>query len=166
MAHELHDFLSRDHERLDALLERALNGDLESYRAFRSGLVWHIGVEEKILFPLVRAARGDSELLRQLHRDHAALGALLMPPPNGKDIEQIRAILRTHNPLEENAGGFYDIVEATADVMDRVRAFPPVPVAPHRDSDVTRWSIEELLRSRTLHEVDVDEQSEVKKKTE
>ena len=142
------EFLTRDHERLDALLTRALD-DEASYRDFRSGLLWHIGVEEKILFPIMRTALGDSELLRQLHRDHAALGALLMPPPKREYIEQIRAILEAHNPLEEGPGGVYDTLETVANVdavMEQVRAYPPVRVAPHADTEVTRWSIEELVR--------------------
>ncbi len=147
---ELRDFLTSDHERLDRLLWNALV-DEDSYREFRSGLLWHIGVEEKILFPIVRRERGEWEILRQLHRDHAALGALLMPPPSGAEIEQIRAILEAHNPLEEDRGGFYEVVEQLAaeelsSLMEKVRAFPPVRVAPHADTEVTRWSIEELVR--------------------
>jgi hemerythrin HHE cation binding domain-containing protein len=139
---ELREFLERDHERLDRLLS-----DERGYPEFRSGLLWHIGVEEKILFPYLRRTRGESELLNQLHRDHAALGALLVPPPNPKIIEQIRAILIAHNPLEEGPGGLYEQVE-DADLLEAVRAFPPVRVAPHADSEITRASIEELLRQR------------------
>lgn len=142
------EFLTRDHERLDRLLAQALVDD-DSYREFRSGLLWHIGVEEKILFPIFRTAVGDSELIRQLHRDHAALGALLMPPPTAAYIGQIRTILEAHNPLEEGPGGFYDTLEQVANVdavMEQVRAYPAVRVAPHADTEVTRWSIEELVR--------------------
>jgi len=145
---ELWEFLKRDHERLDSLLTNAIAGDIGAYNEFRSGLLWHIGIEEKILFPIVRTAIGDSELIRQLHRDHAALGALLVPPPNRTDMERIRAILDAHNPLEEESEGFYEIAENTMNVgavMERVRAFPPVRVAPHVDTVVTRWSIEQLV---------------------
>jgi hemerythrin superfamily protein len=145
---ELREFLTRDHERLDALLENALT-DADAYREFRTGLLWHIGVEEKILFPIVRTALGDSELIRQLHRDHAALGALLMPPPASEYVAQIREILDAHNPLEEEGSGFYEIVENVMDVgavMEKVRAYPPVRVAPHADTEVTRWSIEQLVQ--------------------
>jgi hypothetical protein len=64
-------------------------------------------------------------------------------------IEQIQAILEAHNPLEEGPGGFYETLEnvAVADsVMEQVRAYPPVRVAPHADTEVTRWSIDELVR--------------------
>ena len=68
-----------------------------------------------------------------------------------QEIEQIRAILEAHNPLEEDRGGFYEVVEQLAaeelsSLMEKVRAFPPVRVAPHADTEVTRWSIEELVR--------------------
>ena len=139
---ELREFLERDHERLDRLLS-----DERTYPEFRSGLLWHIGVEEKILFPYLRRTRGESELLNQLHRDHAALGALLVPPPNPKIIEQIRAILIAHNPLEEGPGGLYEQIQ-DADLLAAVRAYPPVRVAPHADTGVTRASIDELLRQR------------------
>ncbi|HJT18602.1 MAG TPA: hemerythrin domain-containing protein [Thermoanaerobaculia bacterium] len=145
---ELRAFLARDHERLDALLTKASAGDLDAYKQFRAGLLWHIGVEERILFPIVRTAVGESELIRQLHRDHAPLGALLMPPPNRADMERIREILDAHNPLEEKAEGFYDVAEnvmKAREVMERVRAFPPVRVAPHVDTEITRWSIEQLV---------------------
>src|SRR5262249_32675711 len=119
----------------------------ENYREFRAGLLWHIGVEEKILFPYLRRTAGDSELIDQLHRDHAALCGLLVPPPDRKIIEQIREILTAHNPLEEGPGGLYEQIE-DADLLEQVRAYPPVRVAPHADTDITRSSIEELLRNR------------------
>ena len=146
MRSELRDFLERDHERLDALLSNA-PADAVSYREFRSGLLWHIGVEEKVLFPYLRRTGGDPQLLDQLHRDHAALCALLVPPPDRTIIEQIRAILSAHNPLEEGPGGLYQQIE-NADLLAQVRAFPPVRVAPHVDTEITRRSIEELLRQR------------------
>ena len=143
---ELREFLEEDHIRLDRLLASALDDD-NCYREFRAGLLWHIGVEEKILFPLLRSVVGDSELLVQLHRDHAALSALLVPPPNREIIEQIRTILGEHNPLEEGPGGLYEQIEH-APVLAQVRAFPPVRVAAHADSEITRASIAELLRQR------------------
>ena len=143
---ELRQFLERDHERLDHLLTNALS-DERSYREFRAGLLWHIGVEEKILFPFLRRTRGQSELLDQLHRDHAAISALLVPPPDREIIEQIRAILTAHNPLEEGPGGLYEQIE-DADLLREVRAFPPIRVAPHADTEITRASIEALLRQR------------------
>ena len=104
MRAELHTFLARDHERLDALLEelRREEGVISHARfnEFRRGLLRHIGIEERVLFPELRRQRGVTSLEQQLHRDHAALAALLVPPPARARIEQIAAILETHNRLE------------------------------------------------------------------
>jgi hemerythrin superfamily protein len=166
MAAALHDLLSRDHERLDALLTDCLQPDgtidMEPYGEFRRGLLRHIGIEEKILFPEVRRRRGDSDVERQLHRDHAVLAALLVPPPTAKEIALIRKILEQHNPLEEDQGGLYEVFEDLAgddldDLMERVRSYPVVRVSPHSDSTTLRSSLEQLLREaeqgrRALHE--------------
>jgi len=77
---ELHEFLSADHARLDALLETCMRTDenwRESYDAFRRGLLRHISIEERVLFPELRKRRGTTSLEQKLHRDHAALAALL-----------------------------------------------------------------------------------------
>lgn len=154
MAWRLHDLLTRDHERLDARLAASVRDDgsidQESYGEFRQGLLWHIGVEEKILFPEVRKRSGENEIVRQLHREHAALAALLMPPPTVKEIETISAILEEHNPLEEDEGGLYEQVETLMGdelepLLERIRSTPPARLAPHADTEVTRWSIEQLL---------------------
>src|SRR5512138_3900 len=129
---DVHDLLSADHERLDSLLEGALVDDTvdeQSYAEFRRGLLRHIGIEERILFPLIRQRRGESEVMRQLHRDHAALSALLVPPPDAAIIREIRAILGEHNPLEEDRGGMYEVFEELAgadleELMTRVHAYP------------------------------------------
>lgn len=151
----LHELLSRDHVRLDQLLGLALRPDTSidegSYRAFRGGLLWHIGVEERVLLPAIRKHRAGSEVEKQLHRDHAALAALLVPPPSAAEIHAIRAILEMHNPLEEGAGGFYDGVEELLGdelptILTRIREFPQVRLAPHADTEVTRRSIGQLVR--------------------
>ena len=155
MAADLHELLSRDHERLDSLLTECLQPDgtidMEPYSEFRRGLLRHIGIEEKILFPEVRRRRGDSDVERQLHRDHAVLAALLVPPPTAKEIALIREVLEQHNPLEEDQGGLYEVFEHLAgddlgELMERVRAYPEVRVSPHSDSAILRSSLEQLLR--------------------
>ncbi len=149
------ELLSRDHDRLDELLASMIRSDGSinevSYQTFRGGLLWHIAVEERVLFPAVRLRRGDSALTQQLHRDHAALAALLVPPPTAAEIQAIRNILEAHNPLEDAPGGFYDDVERLLGdempaILARVRDYPPVPLAKHADTEVTRRSIEKLIR--------------------
>ena len=156
MSHALHDFLSRDHARLDSLLMSCRDAGeeipYEPYDAFRRGLLWHIGVEEKVLFPELRKWRAGVELAEQLHRDHAALAALLVPPPTSVEIEQIAAILEPHNDIEERAGGVYELVETLSgseleSLMERVLAMPEVRLAPHADSPILRESIAHLVRA-------------------
>lgn len=151
----IHDVLAADHDRLDALLAAALRSDgtidVASYEAFRGGLLRHIGIEETILFREVRRRIGSTPLIEQLHRDHAVLAALLVPPPAAAEIEQIRAILAEHNPLEEASGGLYDFVDELTgeELIERVRSFPEVRLAPHADSKILRQSIERLMRDRS-----------------
>lgn len=157
MSGELHAFLAHDHERLDALLDELRRGEggipHDRYDEFRRGLLRHIGIEERVLFPELRKRRGATSLEKQLHRDHAALAALLVPPPTHVEIEQITAILTTHNQLEEEPGGLYEILEDLAAgnlhaLMERVHAIPVIPVAPFTDSPLLRQTIAQLLEER------------------
>ena len=125
----------------------------ESYEAFRRGLLRHISIEERVLFPELRKRCGTTSLEQKLHRDHAALAALLVPPPTHAEIDQIRAILETHNQLEEEPGGLYEIIEdlAAGDLpalMERVHAIPAIPVAPFSDTPLLRQTIAQLLKER------------------
>ena len=151
MALALHEFLAGDHVRLDALLASSLSGNIEAYDSFRRGLLRHIAMEEKVLFPLLRAHRGATPLEEQLHRDHAALTVLLVPPPTGPELLQIASILDTHNLLEEKLGGLYEIVEQLAGdeleaLMARVHAVPEVRVVPNTDTPAVREAIKLLMR--------------------
>ena len=124
---------------------------LAGYEEFRRGLLRHISIEERVLFPELRKRRGTTPLEQKLHRDHAALAALLVPPPSSVEIHQIATILTVHNELEERADGLYELIESLAGdelatLMDRVHAIPPVPVAPHVDTPLVRSTIEQLVR--------------------
>ena len=138
-------YLADDHERLDALLERAMldpaNIDRPAYAQFRSGLLKHIGMEEKILLPAARRIRGGEPLpvAARLRLDHGALTALLVPSPTASVVAAIRAILKAHNPIEEDPGGIYDqceeLVGAGADqILRQLQEAPEVRVLPHVDS--------------------------------
>lgn len=150
----LNDFLTSDHERVDALLSACVRADGSvdpvPYDEFRRGLLRHISIEERVLFPELRKRRGTTELEKQLHRDHAALVSLLVPPPTSVEIGQIVGILQSHNPLEEGEGGLYSLMEALdiPDLMERVHAIPAVPVMPNIDTPLVRTTIEQLLRER------------------
>jgi hypothetical protein len=91
----LSEYLSGDHERLGQLLERCRDhpatDEREAYDAFRAGLLRHIGIEEKLLFPVARRL-GNAVLsarVDRLHRDHAALAALLVPTPTAEIVQTI-----------------------------------------------------------------------------
>lgn len=154
----IREFLAGDHERLDALLRSAStpSGDIElaSYEEFRAGLLRHIGIEEKILFPASRRARGGSPhpTVERLHRDHGALALLLVPTPTAAIVEEIRSILDAHNEIEEGPGGVYDDCDRLLGgeleaVLERLRAYPPVKVAPHFDGPGVSRSAEDALRA-------------------
>ncbi|HLK92647.1 MAG TPA: hemerythrin domain-containing protein [Polyangia bacterium] len=110
----LRELLVTDHLRLDSLLAAAAGGagstlDLGAYAAFRGGLLRHIGMEEKILFPAARRLRGGEPLAqaRQARLDHAALAALLAPTPTIDLVARVHALLALHNPLEEGPDGLH-----------------------------------------------------------
>jgi hypothetical protein len=145
MRGKIYEYLADDHARLDALLERAGSEsdkiDMSAYAQFRSGLLKHIGMEEKILLPAARRIRGGEPLpvAARLRLDHGALTALLVPTPTASIIRVTRAILKTHNPIEEDAGGMYDQCEqllgAEADqIVAQLQAAPEVKVLPHVDT--------------------------------
>jgi hypothetical protein len=156
MSGKIHRYLTSDHERLDALLERTMsdpeNIDAAAYAQFRSGLLKHIGMEEKILLPAAQKLRGGEALAvaPKLRLDHGALVALLVPSPTAPVVAAIRAILKAHNPIEEDAGGVYDQCEklagAEADqILRQLQNFSDVRVLPHVDNpfvmDATRRAL-------------------------
>jgi hypothetical protein len=156
MSGKIHRYLTSDHERLDALLERTMsdpeNIDAAAYAQFRSGLLKHIGMEEKILLPAAQKLRGGEALAvaPKLRLDHGALVALLVPSPTAPIVAAIRAILKAHNPIEEDAGGVYDQCEklagAEADqILRQLQNFSEVRVLPHVDNpfvmDATRRAL-------------------------
>ena len=162
MAGPVHRFLTEDHARLDALLQRALADpsaiDLDAYTRFRAGLLRHIAMEEKILMPEARRLRGGEPLpiAARLREDHAALAALLVPTPTPEILGLVGEILAEHNVLEERDGGMYEACEALlahtdADLdalLARVVATPEVPLARHFDGPRVHEHIAELMRTR------------------
>ena len=135
-------FMTEDHVRLDALLEAATSGaiDPEAFAAFREGMLRHIAMEEKVLVPLVRGT--DWPHARTLRVDHGAIAKMLVPTPTLTSCDELRALLARHNPLEEGPRGLYAVCDAavpdSAAVVERLRAMPRVPVAPHYDGPLLR----------------------------
>ncbi len=151
-------FLASDHERLDALLARAVRApgavDRAAFDAFRAGLLRHIAIEEKILFPAVRAASGGEPHpdWRRLRVEHGAMTSLLVPPPTEELVAEIRSILGPHNLAEERPGALYESCDAllqreAAALVERMRTYPAVKVAPYRDGPRVLHRAEDALRA-------------------
>lgn len=144
MAESIYQYLAADHDRLDGLLDRAttVSGviDMVSYDAFRGGILRHIAMEERTVFPaIVQFQKGrKAAVVERLRLDHGALAALLTPPPDSAIITTIRSILSVHNALEERDGGAYRLLEQLAGVelerlLKKLRATPEVPLAPYNE---------------------------------
>jgi hypothetical protein len=149
-------FLTEDHERLDALLSRALARpdaiDEEAYAQFRRGLLRHIAMEEKVLLPTASELRGGESLpvATALRRDHARIARLLLPPLTHEIGTRLRQILAAHNRLEEGPGGLYALCDALAGaeaeaVVERLRSVPEVPASRTSDSSLVRKVVGEIL---------------------
>ena len=150
------EFLAADHRRLEALLDRACAGpgpvNRVLFEQFRAGLLRHIGIEEKILLPAARHARGGDPLpvARQLRLDHGAIAALLVPTPTIDGVARLRAVLTLHDALEEGSGGAYEacdrlLASETADLIEAMRSYPAVRTAPHTDGPLVERHIRETL---------------------
>jgi hypothetical protein len=153
----VYQYLADDHRRLEEALRRATvqSDHIEptAYLEFRAGLLRHIGMEEKILLPAVRTARGGRPLsvAGKLHLDHGALAALLVLTPTPTIVEAIRHILQHHNPLEEGPDGAYSQCEQqpgfdTSEVLLRLRDSKEVAMNPHTDNATAIHSAEQALQ--------------------
>ncbi len=149
-------FLGEDHRRLDALLQSALEQptrvNREGYDQFRAGLLRHIGLEEKILLPVVQRWRGGEPLpvAGKLRLDHGALATLLMPTPTTAILTTIRRLLTDHNAVEEGPGGVYALCDQLAgseaeSLLTVLRAAPSVAVMPHSDSPAVMTTLRRAL---------------------
>ncbi|HAL57887.1 MAG TPA: cation-binding protein [Bacteroidetes bacterium] len=137
----LYEFFTSDHARLDRLIKQAVKGpheiDLTLYSQFRAGLLKHIGMEEKMLLPMAKRSAGGARraFIDRIRLDHSAIAALLVPTPTPMIIAALRAILSTHNALEEAVGGLYEECEhrfhaIAQDLLEELRAFPEIRTAP------------------------------------
>jgi hypothetical protein len=114
-------------------------------------------MEEKILLPAARVAYGEPlPRAAQLHLDHGALAALLVPTPTSGILAAIRTILGRHNAIEEGPGGLYEQCEQllgldVEGVLTRLQAAPDVAMAPHVDSAIAFESIRAALSRAGYH---------------
>ena len=126
--------------------------DASLFEEFRGGLLRHIGMEERVLIPAARRAlRGDPlPVARRLRLEHGAIAALLVPTPTPEVVERMRLVLAPHNALEEEPEGPYETCDRllageAESLLQTLRDFPPVPLAPHQDSPLVQKHIAETL---------------------
>ncbi|GIK22661.1 MAG: hemerythrin domain-containing protein [Ignavibacterium sp.] len=142
----LYNFFTADHRRIESLFDKATENpneiDVELYHQFRTGLLKHIKMEEKILFPAAQKANNNAPLPLQpkLRLDHGALTALMVVPPTPDVIKVIRHIMEKHDLLEEEPGGMYDVCEKlteaeTQNLLEQLQNTTEVPVHPHNKAD-------------------------------
>ena len=141
----LYHFFTKDHHRIDQLLDKATEnaGEVESdyYHRFRTGLLKHIKMEEKVLFPAAQKANGNVPLplAAKLRLDHAALTSLMVVPPSEEVIKVLRYILQKHDLLEEEPDGMYDVCERltegeTNTLLQQLEKVAEVPVHPFNEA--------------------------------
>jgi len=146
----------QDHRRLDALLRQARCGgeriDTAAYAAFRAGILRHIGMEERVLLPAAKRARGGRCLpvARLLRLDHGALASLLVPPPSLGVLDRIAVVLGPHIEEEERPDGLYAVCDEllageTEELLTGLRSLPEVPLAPHQQGPNVYRHIEQTL---------------------
>jgi len=143
----LYSFFEQDHRRLEDLFKRATADpekiDMEAYGEFRKGILRHIAMEEKFVFPAILSSRGGIPLhiTRQLRFEHGAIASLLVPPPGKGIIESLRKVIAHHHQLEEGMGGLYESCERYAEaeaasVLEKSQGLPEVPVLPHNPAPI------------------------------
>jgi len=141
----LYHFFKNDHNRIDQLLDKATEnpGEVETnyYHQFRTGLLKHIKMEEKVLYPAAQKANGNVPLplAAKLRLDHAALTSLMVMPPSDEVIKVLRYILDKHDVLEEEPGGMYDVCERltegeTNTLLQQLEKVAVVPVHPFNEA--------------------------------
>lgn len=137
----LFDFFEKDHRRVEALLEKAAKDihaiDMSYYDQFRAGLLTHIKMEEKVLFPAAQEANGGTPLplQAQLRLEHGAITSLMTLPPNRDTVKVIWHVLEQHDLKEERPGGMYDACEKltkerTDELLTQLRQTTQVPIHP------------------------------------
>jgi len=157
MNKSLHQFFTEDHHRIDKLLNKATEQpdeiEMNYYHQFRTQLLRHIKMEEKILFPAAKKANPVmmKELLPQYRLEHGALTALMVPPPTLFLIKVIRYLLEKHDLAEEEPGGLYDVCEAlthgqTQELLDQLIATEEVPVHPPNPAPIAMESAKRALQ--------------------
>jgi len=149
------EYLRADHHVIEDWLaqSRAHGFALDAFTQMRRVLLRHIAVEEKVLFPAVRA-RDPGALIdaRQIKIEHAALSSLLVPIPDLALAAEVATLLAEHDAREECAGGIYERCElvlgdASFDLASRARGVPAVRASAYLDRPNLRRTAREALEA-------------------
>ena len=165
MNNTLYHFFTEDHHRIEQLFDNATEDindtEMDYYHSFRTQLLKHIKMEEKILFPAAQKANNDIPLplagVLRLH--HGALTALLVVPPCQEVTKALRYILEKHDLLEEQPGGMYDLCEKltsgeTNELLAQLKNVTEVPVQPY---NISPYALEVAKRAVQRAGFDFDE---------
>ena len=142
----LYQFFTKDHRRIEDILNKATediqNIQMDYYHQFRSGLLKHIKMEERIFFPAAQKANNGVPLplAAKLRLDHGALTALMVVPPDPAVVKVLRYVLEEHDLLEEQPGGMYDVCEKltegeTQEVLQQLKKSTEVPLQAHNKAE-------------------------------
>ena len=153
----LFQFFTNDHRRIEDLLDKATEDvnsiQMEYYHQFRTGLLKHIKMEEKILFAAAQKANGGIPLplAAKLRLDHGALTSLMVVPPGPQVIKVLRHVLEKHDVLEEQPGGMYEICEQltegeTQELLEQLEKVTEVPVQSFNNADYALGSAKRALQ--------------------
>lgn len=153
----LYRFFTDDHHRIEGLLDSATAKpgkiDMEYYSRFRAGLLRHIKMEERILFPAAKSVNKElmESLIPRFKAEHGALTALMVPPPDASLIHAIRFVLQKHDKAEEKPGGMYDVCEKltrsrTQDLIDQLVDVPEVLLQSHNPAPIALEAAKRALK--------------------
>lgn len=157
MNRPIYDYFAKDHERLEGIFEKAVsdpeNIDEELYHTFRTGLLKHIKMEEKVLFPAAQKANGGEPLpmAAQLRLEHGALTSLMVTPPDPEVVRVIDYLMDVHDRFEEEPGGVYDLCdrltkEESDELIAELDEVTEVPVHPHNKADFALTAAKRALQ--------------------
>lgn len=158
----LHQFFTNDHHRIEAFLQQATAQtgviEMNAYHLFRSQLLRHIKMEEKILFPAAKTVNPAlvQKLISQFRLEHGALTALLVPPPTPEIIKVIQFVLEKHDLAEEKPGGLYEVCEAlthgqTEKILSDLANSAAVPVHPPNPAPIALAAARRALERAGYH---------------
>lgn len=134
--------------------------DMRYYNRFRTGLLRHIKMEEKILFPAAMGVDKEvmTKILPRFRLEHGALTALMVPPPTAVLIKVIKHVIDKHDFAEEEPGGLYDICEQLTEgqtdrLLEQLSNTTEVPVHPPNPAP---FALEAAKRSLARANYDFD----------